>query len=89
MDTIQILCRLHDVNSFLDFFASDLLPHSVTRACTLIINADPQTEGGTHWLAIRLTPRSSCAYYLDSYGIVPLVNPYRDVHTSQLHDMGL
>ena len=40
---------------------------------TLIVNADPHTEGVSHWLAIRLTPRSSSAFYFDSYGIVPLV----------------
>ena len=27
----------------------------------------------SHWPAIRLKPRSSSAYYFDSYGIVPLV----------------
>jgi len=43
------------------------------KPCTLIVNAHPNTEGISHWLAIRLTPRSSSAYYFDSYGIIPFV----------------
>jgi len=69
MDTWQILCTLRDVTSFLDVFPSYLLPssRSILKSCTLIVNAVPHTEEGSHWLAIRLTPRSSSAYYFDSY----------------------
>jgi len=75
MDTWQIVCSLRDVTSFLDVFPSDLLPSSrpILKPCTLNVNADPHTEGGSHWLALRLTPRSSSAYYFDSYGTVALV----------------
>ena len=38
---------------------------------TLIINADPHTKEGSHWLAIHLEPRLSGAYYFDSYGRPP------------------
>ena len=80
MDTWEILCTLRNVNSFFDVFPSDLLSSSrpVQTPCTLIVNADPQIEGGSHWLAIRLTLRSSSAYYFDSYGIVPLVPGIQD-----------
>jgi len=74
MDTMQILCTLSDVNSYLEVLLSDLLPHSVARTSTLIVNADPHTEGGLHWLAIRPTSHSSRAYYFDSFGNVSLVN---------------
>jgi hypothetical protein len=73
MDTVQILCTLRDVGSFLDVFPSDLLPQSITRTCTLIVSADPHTERGSHWLPIRFLPKSASAYYLDSYGLAPLV----------------
>ena len=73
MDTLQILCTLRNVNSFLDVYASDLLPRSITKTCTAIVNADPLTEGGSHWLAVQFRPKSSYAYYFDSYGIVPFV----------------
>jgi len=73
MDTVQILCTLRNVNSFLDVYASDLLPRSITKTCTVIVNADPHKEGGSHWLAVHFRPKSSSAYYFDSYGIVPFV----------------
>ena len=74
MDTVQILCTLCDVSSFLDVFPSDLLPQSIAQtSTTVIVNADPHTEGGSHWLAVHFRLKSSSAYYFDSCGIVPLV----------------
>jgi hypothetical protein len=73
MDTVQILCSLRDVGSLLDVFPSDLLPQSITRTCTVIVNADPYTERVSHWLAIRFLPKSASAYYFDNYGLSPLV----------------
>jgi len=73
MDTVQILCTLLDVSSVLDVFPSDLLPQSITQTTTVIVNADPHTEGGSHLLGVQFGPKSSSAQYFDSYGIVPLV----------------
>ena len=73
MDTTQILFGLNKVNSFLGVFHSDPLPHSVRQSCTVIINADPHTGKGSHWLPVHFRPKSSSSYYFDSYGIVPLV----------------
>jgi len=73
MDTLQILCTLRNVYSFLDVYASDLLPRSITKTCTVIVNADPHTLGGSHWLAVHFRLKSSYAYYFDSYVIVPFV----------------
>ena len=62
------------MTSFLGAFPSDILPPpSVTEAATLIVNTDPHTSRGTHWLAIRLQPRSYSAYFFDSYGLPPLI----------------
>jgi hypothetical protein len=69
------------VRSFAGVFSSGLLPplHSIARAaCTVIINANPHTEKGSQWLAIRFLPKSSGTYYFDSYGIVPLVPAIRE-----------
>ena len=66
MDTVQILCTLRIINSFLDVYASDFLPLSITKTFTVIINADPHTEQGSHWLAVHFRPKSSGAYYFDS-----------------------
>ena len=77
MDTMQILCTLRDGNSFFEVFPSDLLPplNPVARSCNLIVKSHPHRVGGSQWLTIRFTPRSSRAYYFDSYSILSLV-PY-------------
>ena len=75
MDTLQILCALRDLSSFAEVFLSDLLPHSIAHACTVIINADPQTGKGSHWVAVQFQPKSSSAYYFDSYGMPPTLVP--------------
>jgi hypothetical protein len=74
MDTRQIICCLRDVCSFLGVFASDMLPtHPIQRSGTLIVNTDPHTETGSHWLAIHIQSRSSRLYYFDSYGLPPYI----------------
>ena len=77
MDTVQIQCTPQNVKSFLGVFPSDLLPKSISRSGSVIINADPHTERGSHWLAIHLEPRPSSAYYFDSYGLFLLVHSIR------------
>jgi hypothetical protein len=73
MYTNQISCTLSNVQSFLGVFPADLLPNSITGPGTVIVNTDAHTQTGTHWLAIRLEPRSSSAFYFDSYGLSPFV----------------
>ena len=74
MDTRQIMCCLRYVGSFLDVFPSDLLPeHSIARSGTLIVNTDPHTESGSHWLAIHFQSKSHSSYYFDSYGLPPYI----------------
>jgi hypothetical protein len=73
MDTLQIICTLRNVKSFLGVFPSDLLPHSVTQPGTLIVNTDPQTKRGSHWLAVNFQPKSYSSYYFDSYGLAPYI----------------
>ena len=53
MDTIQITCTLKDVPSFLGVYPSEKLPWIVHRTGTAIVNADPHTKEGSHWLAIH------------------------------------
>ena len=74
MDTVQITCTLKNVKSFLGVFPSDLLPHSITQPSTVIVNTDTHTQTGSHWLAIRLEPRASTAFYFDSYGLSPHIH---------------
>ena len=74
MDTVQISCILNNVKTFLGALPSDLLPHSITQSSTVIVNTDSHTQSGSHWLAIRLEPRSSTAFYFDSYGLSPYIH---------------
>ena len=67
MDTMQILCTLLEVRSFLGVF-SDLIPHSITHSDTVIINADLHTQKFSYWLAIHSKLLSYSSYYFDSYG---------------------
>ena len=81
MDTTQITCALRDVGvkSCLGVFPSDLLPHSIPQHdCTIIINADPHTKGGSHWLAIHFEPRTSKAFCFDSFGQKPYISNIQD-----------
>jgi len=73
MDNLQILCTLRNVNSYLDVYASDLLPRSITKFCTFIINAFPHTKRGSHGLGDHFRTKSSYVYNFDSNGIVPFV----------------
>ena len=74
MDTRQSMCCLRSVVSFLGVFPSDLLPQQpITRSGTLIVNTDPHTESGSHWLAIYLQSRSNSSFYFDSYGLPPFI----------------
>jgi hypothetical protein len=78
MDIVQIEHALQDVPSFLGVYASDLLPRSIVRTGTVIVNTDPHTEKGSHWQAIHFQPRSSRCYFFDSYG--------RHPHVPAIHD---
>jgi hypothetical protein len=72
MDTVQIICTLTNVKSFLGVYPSHLIPHSIHQQTgTVIINTDPHTQQGTHWIAMHFQPKSSTAFYFDSYGQPP------------------
>ena len=70
MDTVQTICTLKDITSFRGVYPSDLLPTSI-QSGTVIINADPHTREGSHWLAIHFNFPLSAAFYFDSYGRAP------------------
>jgi len=45
MDTVQIICSLKNVKSFLGVYPSDLLPQSIHQQTgTIILNTDPHTQ---------------------------------------------
>jgi hypothetical protein len=97
MDTAQIICTLRNVDSFLGVFSSDLLPRSITRSGTLIVNTDPHTEKGSHWVAINFQTKSYSVFFFDSFCLFPFVYPIQsllrrsctiwDLNTTQLQGL--
>jgi hypothetical protein len=48
----------------------------ITLTGTVLIYADPHIANGSHWLAIRLEPKSSTAFYFFSYGLPPNIHSF-------------
>lgn len=58
-------------NKFCGVYASDTLPTTIEHfPCGLIVNTDPQTEKGAHWLAMYF-PSKERGEFFDSYGNPP------------------
>ena len=75
MNTAQIAYALgHDPKTskkFCGVFPSDKLPRTIDRyPCGLVVNTDPSTKPGTHWLGIFLTSPQKGEWF-DSYGKPP------------------
>lgn len=52
-------------------FASDTLPHRIGNFSTFVINLDPHTLPGTHWIAVKFNSANKSVYVFDSYGRPP------------------
>ena len=59
---------------FLGVFASDQLPAGgkVNGPCAFVVNTDPSTKPGSHWIAIFIAADGTAEYF-DSYGLEPNV----------------
>lgn len=74
MDEEQIYRLLHSLDCFQGVFASNELPKHITRwPAAYIVNTDPRSKPGSHWVAIFAPQRSKIEYF-DPYGIPPFVN---------------
>jgi hypothetical protein len=67
---------------FNNVYAIDMLPSSFTLPAIFIVNLDPHTLPGSHWVAIYI---SNLGYgeYFDSYGMKPL--QHRLLYFLRLH----
>jgi len=89
MEKMQILCTLKDVPSFLTVYPSDILPPSVTRYATLIINTDSHTaKERTGYLCISNRDPFQ-TIISDSYGLTPTRLKYPDILTACVHRLGI
>ena len=53
---------------FMGCFGTNNLPRTIPQfPCSLIINTDPTTKPGDHWLGLVLTKKKS--FYFDSFGL--------------------
>lgn len=73
MDTAEVYSYLRylPVNSF-GVYASDCLPLKITPSSAFVVNTDPHTSAGTHWVAFFLDLHGNLEYF-DSYGRPPTV----------------
>lgn len=53
-------------------YASDCLPRKIAPSTALIVNTDPHTKRGTHWVALYLDGNGYLEYF-DSFGQPPFV----------------
>lgn len=76
MDTVT-LCRLACSDrkirkTFGGVYASDSLPfENKIQSSAFIVNLDPHSMPGSHWVAIYFKQDNQTAYYFDSYGMPP------------------
>ena len=75
MNTAQIAYVLeHDpktTKKFCGVFPSDKLPQTIDKyPCGLVINIDPSTKSGMHWIAVFLMSPQNGDWF-DSYGKPP------------------
>lgn len=76
MDTIticQYACSDPQIRrTFGGVFASDSLPQRIGKFNTFIINLDPHTLPGSHWIAIKFNSLDKSVIVFDSYGLPPI-----------------
>ena len=84
MNTIQITCALKQdqftKKTFCGVFPSNKLPTTIDKyPCGLVVNTDPSSEPGTHWVAFYF-PSERKGEFFDSYGKPPEYyrNSFRD-----------
>jgi hypothetical protein len=79
MNTKQINCTLDSVpwiaSSYAGCFAVDMLPPVHSLPMALVVNADPSSEPGSHWMALYFTVDGHCEFF-DSLGREPWVYGY-------------
>lgn len=70
-EEIYVYLKTLPVHNF-GVYASDCLPVRISSSSALVVNTDPHTKKGTHWIAIYLDHLGDLEYF-DSLGQRPLV----------------
>lgn len=69
MNSLQIEHALRRVEGFAGVYPSDCLPQFVHHNSFYVVNFDPSSLPGSHWVAVDFKN----GVYFDSYGLPPLV----------------
>ena len=72
ISTLEIDEKLKTVPNFLGAYAYDELPEKPTGDFSIIVNTEPGTEPGDHWIPIIC--QNNIVYFVDSFGRAP-TNP--------------
>lgn len=74
MNTLEISAALagnkFTKSSFKGVYALNRIPKVLIRPAAIVVNTDPSSQPGTHWIAMYF-PRKGCAEFFDSYGLRP------------------
>ena len=71
MNTIDIVKLLGGLSKFKGVYPADKIPTPSKLPFGVIVNTDPSTKPGTHWVAIWIN-RNGYGEYFDSFGLPPL-----------------
>lgn len=71
MDTNQINNSLREFPQYVGCFARDELPLITSWPCALVVNTDPSSQPGTHWVGIYINELKYGTYF-DSFGLKPM-----------------
>ena len=66
LKTTDIDNKLSQVDGFLGAFAYDEIPQTPMDGFSMVVNDEPSTEPGSHWIAIVLKDQEF--FFIDSYG---------------------
>ena len=66
LKTTDIDKKLSQVEGFLGAFAYDEIPRTPTDRFSFVVNDDPSTKPGSHWIAVIF--KNKTFFFIDSYG---------------------
>lgn len=72
MNSLQIESALKTLRVNTKVYAANRLPRTLSTPCAIVINTDPDTKPGSHWIAIFIDKFKNGEFF-DSYGFPPQV----------------
>lgn len=76
MNSLEVYATLKTLPVYTAVYAANRLPLSISYPCAIIVNTDPDSKPGTHWIAIYIDKFQNGEYF-DSYGLPPFVSQHK------------